>query len=781
MRNHSFLLLAGLSVCLASTAAAQDLPKQARDRHEYDLIDVDWRVKIDMPRAALEGTVVNTLKTTKSDALLVFDCAGLNVKRVEVDGRETPFRADGNVLGVTAAGTNAGRTLKVAVEYGGAPEAGIYFVPASRSFPAHTDIVYTQGEMEDNRYWLPTYDSPNDKATSRGTIDVPAGWRVLSNGQSLGVKTAGGRSVWRWRQDKPTSTYLISLVAGPYTEAPDGTDPVPVSIWTPEGLEKWGRNAFGGTDAIIRFYGTLTGVKYPWRKYSQSAVADFMFGGMENVTCTTQTIHALFPDSVKSTRDSTGLDAHELAHQWFGDYVTTPSWDDIWINEGWASFLPHFWTREKYGQEEYDLDRYGTLEAAKGAMNGSPNRSMVWSGWKDPMDAFDGNAYAGGAARMFALMHLAGEGPFWRATRAYLKEYGLKNVDTAGFFRSYSRSLGRDLSTFEKQWFRTPSVAPVVEARREGGVVTLKQTQPIPFDLTLDVWSLQQDGTWLKKVVSMTGATVTIGGFGKGPILVDAEAYLPIEVKYPDATKEDLLRAWKAAPNAAAKMRLAKPLTDLLMPEERDGLVRGETPRMQRELMQYVSAPATLREFGRAADDRLRQAAYSRMGQVPADDGIEADLRAAWRDHALNPDLRMAALQSLYTLTKESSLLDEAWKEDRFDDGYRTWALDAWAQSDPNRARDLALQSFSGNSTGALRLTAVRKLGKVKDRPGERTVYDSLAAMLSERSNSPLRAAIGALADYGDPAAIPLLEKRANHGLHFIRNEVQSAIGRLKK
>src|SRR6185369_393337 len=120
------------------------------------------------------------------------------------------------------------------------------------------------------------------------------------------------------------------------------------------------------------------------------------FGGMENISSTTQTIQALFPDSMRGTRDSTGLNAHELAHQWFGDLVTAPTWDDIWINEGWASFLPHFWTREKYGQEAYDLERYDTLEGARATMAGNPGRSMVWNGWKVPMDAFDGYAYGGG-------------------------------------------------------------------------------------------------------------------------------------------------------------------------------------------------------------------------------------------------------------------------------------------------------------------------------------------------------------------------------------------------
>lgn len=768
-----------LAIALAGLASAQDLPKQARDRHEYDLIDVDWSVKIDMPSAAIEGRVVNTVAASKDNPWLIFDCANLTVAKVTIDGKEVAFKADGKVLAVATEGVAKGQKLRVEITYSGKPEAGIYFVPASRAFPAKTDIVYTQGEMEDNRYWLPTYDSPNDKATSQGTIEVPAGWRVLSNGENRGVDANGSRSVWHWRMDKPHSTYLISLLAGPYTDVPDGTDPVPVSIWTPVGLEEWGKNAFGGTDAIIRFYGKQTGQKFPWPKYAQSAVSDFMFGGMENVTATTQTITALFPDEAKGTRDSTGLDAHELAHQWFGDFVTTPSWNDIWINEGWATFMPHFWARQKYGQEEYDIERFDTIESAKGAMWGNPNRSMVWDGWKVPMDAFDGYAYPGGAARMFALMHMVGEKPFWRATRAYLKTYGLKNVDTAQFFQSYSKSLGRDLSTFETEWFRTPSTPPTFEVRRQNGQVQLHQTQAKPFHLTLDVWSLQPNGAWVKKAVTVTEANAIIDGMGTGPVLVDAEAFLPIQVKYSDATKDELVQLWKHAPNAAAKLRLVGPVMEKLSPAERQDLATtGSSNRLLVRLMGYVTDEGRLRGYAKSSDENVRRAAYEQMSRIPATDGIKADLHAAWEDKKLNPDLRLAALESLYTLTKDQSLLEAAWHENRFDDGYRVWALNTWAGLDPNRARALALDALDG-SAEPLRLTAIRVLGRVKDAPGERKVFDRLASMMDERSNSPLRAAIGALGDYGDPAAIPLLEKRANHGLHFVRGDVANALARL--
>jgi aminopeptidase N len=770
MRRPTLLL----SLALAALSSAQDLPKQARDRHEYDLLDVDWNVRIDAAKGAVAGTVVNTVRATQDSPFLVFDCADLTVTKVTLDGKNATFRADGKVLAVSSS-AHRDQVVKVAIEYHGLPEAGMYFVDAKRTFPAKTPIVYTQGEMEDNRYWLPTYDSPNDKATSHGTITVPNGWSVLSNGRLLGNDIG----TWHWAMDKPHSTYLISLLAGPYTAVPDGTDPVPVSIWTPVGLEEWGKNAFGGTDAIIRFYGKLTGQPYPWPKYAQSAVADFMFGGMENVSATTQTIGALFPDSVKGTRDSTGLDAHELAHQWFGDYVTTTRWDDIWINEGWATFLPHFWAREKYGQEEYDLERYDTLESAKGAMRGNPSRSMVWNGWKVPMDAFDGYAYPGGAARMFALMHKVGEGPFWKATQAYLQEYGLKNVDTAQFFASYSKSLGIDLSGFEKEWFRTPSVPPTIEVRRANGKVTVHQTQPTPFALELDVWMIDGQSV-VKRRIETNGADFELRT--AGVVLIDAGAFLPIDVTYPGATKEEMLQLWSYAPNAAEKMRLVSALTPLLSTPEKEARFADESStRLKARLIDWASSPSLLLSLSNDKDERLAQAALGRMGRVPANAVLTARLKEVWNDAKANPDLRLTALESLYGLTKDLALIDEAWKTERFDEGFRTWALDRMAETNPDRAREVALAALKGGVNEPVRLTAIHVLGRVKDKPGERRVFDALAAMMTERSNSPLRAAIGALADYGDKAAIPLLEKRRNHGLHFVRGDVENAIARLGK
>ena len=280
----------------------------------------------------------------------------------------------------------------------------------------------------------------------------------------------------------------------------------------------------------------------------------------------------------------------------------------------------------------------------------------------------------------------------------------------------------------------------------------------------------------------MSGKEVAVDGLPDGPVLVDAEAFVPIDATYPSASKDDLLRLWRHAPNAAAKLRLLDPLLATLGSSERDALVREEpSARLKVRLVQFANDPALLLALSGDADERIGEAALTRMGAVPENGVLRAHLAEVWKDRNAQPDLRLSALRSLYALTKDPALVEDAWKTPRFDAGYQTWALQTWAGNQPDHAREAALVALKDGSPEPVRLTAIRILGRVKDKPGERTVYEALAAMIDERSNSPLRAAIGALGDYGDPAAIPLLEKRREHGLHFVRGDVDAALSRLKR
>ena len=307
------VLLHAVGAAGAFADQSSPLPQNAREDHEYRMVDVTWNLSFDFDQGSIEGDVVDSIIPVKDAANVIFDCFRLKVDHVLVDGKPARFEANERVLKILPpAQFKKGVKTAIHIFYSGLPEAGIYFVPAARAFPAHTPIVYSQGEMEDNRCWLPTYDDPDDKATFEGTIHVPKGWKAVSNGALVEHKEEANEDVWHWKLDKPASTYLISLVAGPYDQIMDGSDPVPVGYFVPPGLDDWGKAAFGGTDKNVQFYSKLTGYSYPWPKYTQTAVADFMFGGMENVSCTTQTINALFPPSDAPNRDATGLVAHEL-------------------------------------------------------------------------------------------------------------------------------------------------------------------------------------------------------------------------------------------------------------------------------------------------------------------------------------------------------------------------------------------------------------------------------------------------------------------------------------
>jgi aminopeptidase N len=782
-----FFRASALSVLTLSAAlAAAQLPEHAREKHQYDLVDVTWNLSFAFQQAAIKGDVVNTIIPDRDGATVLFDCRKLNVDHVMVDGKAATFQSNGKVLEIDPPSPyKKGTSTAIHIFYSGLPESGIYFVPSDRSFPAHTEIVYSQGEMEDNRYWLPTYDYPDDKATFDGTIHVPKGWKAVSNGKLVDVQHGATEDVWHWKLDKPNSTYLISLVAGPYDDIMDGTDPVPVGYWVPPGLDDWGKAAFGNTAAVVRFYSKLVGYNYPWPKYTQAAVADFMFGGMENVSCTTQTIQALFPPSTAPVNDATGLVAHELAHQWFGDLVTTRDWSHVWLNEGWATFLPNFWDREKYGIERYDLDRLGVFEGGLSAHRGNTTRSVVWTGYHEPIEMFDNFIYPGGASRMFMLMHQVGEPAFWPAISAYLRQNQYKNATTEIFFDSVSKSLGVNLDEFRKQWFYTPA-APSLTAKKDDDGIYIQQGAT-PFHLPLDYWLIGTDGSIVKKHVDLPATERYNIPDSRGKIvMLDPEVWLMADISYDIGyTAADVEKLYSIAPNSAEKARLIESQFQVLSLSEKVSIARSEksTQLLSRILPMTLDRDLLL-DMSHSTDGSVMVTAARSLGALlRSGDKSKAvtDRLQQLMDSNPNQDIQEAAFEALLGNATTDELAAKGLGMDSYNEEYRTASLQWYAEHQPDQARTLALEALKAITTSEpMRLTSIRILGRLKDKQGERVVYNTLASYMTERSNSPLRAAIQALADYGDKTAIPLLETRANHGLHFVRGDVKRAIDELR-
>lgn len=778
--SRSLASLAFLSLLAGVTVA------QTRS-HPYDLLHVNWHVQLDDSRGAVIGDVTNVMKPERGVTELWLDRGKLAIKRITVNGKTTTFHLVGEQVYFTVPeGMRDGQELSVRVLYSGTPEAGLYFVPASRAFPAHTPVIYTQGEMVDTRYWLVTYDYPDDKATSEGTIDIRKGYFALSNGELLETKDISDKLTrYHWKMDQPHATYLISIVGGPYQKGHEEWDGIPIDFYVPEGMLPWGQVTLQGTNDMVKLYSERTGFKYPYAKFAQTVVPDFMFGGMENITAVTNTITELHPPEAAPIADAEGLILHELAHQWFGDTVTCDGWSDAWINEGWATFMPSFYVRAKHGEEAFDLSRYGTFQGGLGAARSDPTKPVVFTGYKDALDMFNGFIYAGGASRMFMLMNMLGEDRFWACTQKYLEERKYTSINTQDFFETWSKASGRDLTPFMKQWFMSPG-APDLTGYWTGNTLTVKQPAPF-FELDVPVW-VWNDTEWVKNTVHLSGAeaSLTLPALAGKPMLIDPEVWIMASVHYDgNWNNEQKIALFRNAPNAAGKARIMDDMLRALPPAEALAFAKTITSNalLERYLGSLRATPGA-EEFllGLIAKDEqnIRLGAIEQLQEInPSVVAITEAKRLAENDP--NPLIRQAAFRVVLNQTKDRTLASRLWTMDSFNDDYRQTALSYWSRTSPDEARVHALEAVRKGLPEPTRVQAIRVLGEVKDAPGERTVYDTLVGVLGETSFGARNAAIGALANYGDKAAIPLLQPFTTNSLVFFRNSARGAIDQLSK
>lgn len=741
---------------------------------EFDLIDVAWSLDLNPSKGVINGDVTNTLKPIKPLTSLHLDCRFLTVTKVTVNGKEAKF-SEGERLAISLPSPAiTGQELKIRVVYHGMPDAGVYFIPAERAWPAKTPVVYTQGEAEDTRYWLPTYDFPDDKATSSGTLTVPEGWQGLSNGKLDKVDKKAGKWSYHWSMAQPHSTYLISFIAGPMEGETEMLGKLPVQWWVPSGLLSSGKASFNGTADMVDFFGKLTGTPYPYAKFGQAVVPDYMFGGMENISLVTNTIGTLFDPAEAPLSDSSGLVLHELAHQWFGDLVTCRDWNHIWINEGFASFLPTFYVRKRDGLDAYWLSRMDTINGAVGPAA----TAMIRSNYEAPMDNFDGNAYGGGAARMFMLMDHLGEEKFWKGVKDYLAEWGYKNPTTEDFFAAMSKSSGEDLDWFRKQWFYQAG-APDLTVSRDGDKITVTQKRSSDR-LRIPIW-VANGSSWQRRVLELKdqdSASLQISG---DVVLVDPEN--TILANWHDQIGADdasAAAAYRSAPNAAIKMAIWN--RSNLSSTTRLNIFNSERSIwIKPRLFGSFSAAENegmLLELSRDKDDRIAAPAVRQLGALPASDSIKERLQEVYKTHS-NPILQFDAMGILINKYGRRDLIEDAWNRPSINDRFRVAALN-YKAAEP-AGRQFCLDQLEKPVSETVRVSAINHLASMKDEEGNRDVYNALVKVAQERSFGARNAAINALAAYGDPAAIPILKPTAERGMLFISRSAKAAIAALEK
>jgi aminopeptidase N len=400
-------------------------------------------------------------------------------------------------------------SLSVRIVYHGFPRFGLFFVNPDADYPDRPKEIHTQGEAEFNHLWFPCWDYPNDMATSETITTVPEGQVVVSNGKLVSVTHADGQVTYDWVESVPHSSYLVSLAIGPWHKVSDHYEDKPVDYYVPPSVDDaTARRSFRLTPDMIGFFSRATGVDYPYEQYAQVTVRNYIFGGQENVSATTLTENTLHDERADQDYPSTSVVAHELGQHWFGDLVQGRDWANIWLNEGFATYLEALYTQHHDGNDAFRFEIYNDQLAAQAQDRDDYLRPIVDRHYTDAMQMFDSITHEKGAAVLDMLRYVvdgqeAAAHPasqdeiLFRAFNHYLTAHRAEAADTPELIAAIRDTTGMELGWFFREWIYmagTPSyrVAASYDPAKKIEKVSVTQTQHVDemtpiFDMPIEL------------------------------------------------------------------------------------------------------------------------------------------------------------------------------------------------------------------------------------------------------------------------------------------------------
>jgi aminopeptidase N len=552
-----------------------------------DVLHIHLDLRPDLEKKRLDATCVTTVRAIEDDvALLALDAVDLRVTDVVHRSVGAPHKAPAYRVTAEKLEISIDPPLRRGDEYTFAvrysvedPRRGLYFVDHG---PKH---VWTQCQDSDAKFWFPCFDHPAEKQTTSASITVPKGHFALSNGALAERVETADETTFRYEQAIPHSVYLVTMVAGPFSEIAQQHDRLPVAFYTLPGREADGERAFGNTPLMIDVFERTIGVPYPYARYSQIAVTDFLFGGMENTTATTQTDRVLHDERAHLDYSADYLASHELAHQWFGDLVTCRDWSQAWLNEGFATYFESVWLEAHLGWDEYSYDVYTIVQRYFEEDGERYRRPIVCNLYRDPGELFDRHLYEKGGAVLHMLRGELGWDRMKRVFERYVSDNAGRNVETIDLIRAIETETGRNTRRFFAQWVER-SGHPELEvsyrwdAERQTALITVAQQQTVDDDNPAYAFDVE--------IGFVADAPPSIGtDFGPGPLPGETRVRLRVDraphafaiplAREPALVRVDpgawLLAAWtwslgtdahvaglRADPSPAARIRAAKAL-----------------------------------------------------------------------------------------------------------------------------------------------------------------------------------------------------------------------------
>jgi aminopeptidase N len=416
----------------------------AQQTQFVDFKTVLGKIAINSNERSVSGTITYNFEVLKSIDTIKIDGQNMEFSEIKLNGKQVDFRNTQKELQLIypfKRGKN-----KLTFEYSAKPKQTMYFIGSK----ANDNLqIWTQGQGKYTSHWFPSFDNVNEKVVFNLNVVFDKNYTVISNGKLKFTSELDGLSIWKYQMKKPMSSYLLMLAIGKFTKKTEisksGTH---LQMYLEPKDDSKMEPIYRHTKRIFDFLEKEIGVKYPWQIYKQAPVRDFLYAGMENTSATLFNTRYVVDSIGVEDRSYANVNAHELAHQWFGNLVTAESGKHHWLQEGFATYYELLAEKEIYGEDHFYSKLYESAQQLKYA---SRTDTIPVLNAKASSLSF----YQKGAWALFVLHKEIGDKAFRKAVANYLKKHSFQNVNTQNFFTEIKKVSKYDLNNFSKVWLET--------------------------------------------------------------------------------------------------------------------------------------------------------------------------------------------------------------------------------------------------------------------------------------------------------------------------------------
>jgi len=437
---------------------------------EWDLIHTNLELRFDWTNEHVIGRATITAKPYfYPQQYLMLDAKGMNILSL-TDGndKDLEYEYNGKKLDIdmTQLYTNQ-QEVEIIIDYIAKPsegpisgsaaitsDKGLFFINPRNEEANKPQQIWTQGETEHNSKWFPTIDKPNERMTQAISLTVDDRFKTLSNGTLVrSVKDAAGQRTDYWEQKQPHAPYLAMIAVGEFAVVKEKWNDIELEYYVEPKYEAYAKDIFAHTPEMMEYFSTILNYPYPWDKYSQIITRDYVSGAMENTTA------VIFGDFIQKTdrelidNDNDFIVAHEMFHHWFGDLVTCESWANLTLQEGFANYSEHLWQEHKYGMDAAGYQRSQELQGYLGSIVQSGTHELIYYGYGDKEEMFDGHSYNKGGLVLHMLRAQIGDDAFFQGLNKYLTDHKYTAVEVDELRMAFEDVTGIDLNWFFDQWY----------------------------------------------------------------------------------------------------------------------------------------------------------------------------------------------------------------------------------------------------------------------------------------------------------------------------------------